>query len=236
LDKLPYHLRMSLRQLDDGLWVLEAPRDPSGLLPVRSTLLRLEGGGLMIVSALPGIDRQAEAVRALGPVRALVAPNVMHHLGLDDAAPAFPEATLWARPSLQSKRSDLKFGGTLGDAPDSLWATTVDQVVVGGMPRLDEVVFFHRPSRSLVLSDLCFHLGREESWAKRLFLRLNDAQGRFGPSRICRMLMADRGAVRAAVDRMLSWNPERLLVSHGEIVERGGRAMLEQAFAFLPRP
>ena len=225
---------MILRQLEPGVAVLEADRDPSGLLTARSAILGIGGGGLLVCSPLPGFAQHAAAIRALGTVQAFAAPNVMHHLGLDDALPAFPGVPAFARPSLQKKRADLKFGGTLGEQPDPLWAGAVDQLVVGGMPRLDEVVFFHRPTRTLVLSDLAFNVLREERWGARLFMTLNGALGHLGPSRICKMLMADRAQVRASIDRMLAWNPERLLLCHGEIVERDGRAELERAFAFLP--
>ena len=109
-------------------------------------------------------------------MRAFVAPNVMHHLGLDDALPAFPGLPAFARPSLQRKRADLKFAGLLGDQPDPLWAEAVDQLVVGGMPRLDEMVFFHKPSRTLVLRDLAFNVLRKERCGAGARLRLPPAQ------------------------------------------------------------
>ena len=113
-----------------------------------------------------------------------------------------------------------------------LWlgASVGDQVAVGGMPKLDEVVFFHRPSRTLFVWDLCFHIAQSEHLPTRLFMRLNGAYGRFGPSRIARSMMRDRAAVRASVERMLAWAPERIVVAHGDVVERGGRDALQGAF------
>jgi hypothetical protein len=229
---------MNLRKLDESIWVLERmPQLGGGLrLGARTAFFKLADGDLLVFSPVPGIEEHKQEVDALGPVRAFVEPCVMHHLGLDDARPVWPAARRFARPSLQARRPDLEFTDTLGETPDSLWAAEFDQVVVGGMPRLDEVIFFHRNSRTLVIGDLCFNMVHSDHTFTRLFMKLNGAYGHFGPSRICKALMADKRAVRVAVERMLSWNPERLLVCHGEIVETNGRAELERAFAFLPRP
>ncbi|WP_437998357.1 DUF4336 domain-containing protein [Sorangium sp. So ce185] len=221
-----------LRQLDQALWVAEDTlKLPAMHFPVRSPVVRLGDGGLLLFSPLPGVEQVAGEIRALGEVRAIVAPNLFHHLGLAPAARAFPGARLYGPRRLREKRPDVAFTDELGDAPDPLWAAEFDQVTVGGMPKVDEVVFFHRPSKTLFLWDLCFHITQSAHFPTRLFMRLNGAYGRFGPSRFARSMMRDRAAVGAAVKRMLAWAPERIVVAHGDVIERGGRAALESAFA-----
>lgn len=220
-----------LRRLDQALWAAEDTLKLPGIrLPVRSPVLRLQDGGLILFSPLPSVEQAAGEIRALGEVRAIVAPNLMHHLGLAKAARLFPEARLYGRPGLHEKRRDVTFTGVLDDAPDALWSAELDQVAVGGMPKLDEVVFFHRPSRTLFLWDLCFHITQSDHLPTRLFMRLNGAYGRFGPSRVARSMMRDHAAVGAAVERMLAWAPERVVVAHGDVIERGGQAALRSAF------
>ncbi|WP_437675068.1 DUF4336 domain-containing protein [Sorangium sp. So ce131] len=220
-----------LRRLDQDLWAAEDTLKLPGVhFPLRSPILRLADGGLLLFSPLPSVEQVADEIRALGEVRAIVAPNLMHHLGLAPAARAFPGARLYGRPGLHGKRPDVAFSGALGDAPDPLWSAEVDQVAVGGMPKLDEVVFFHRPSRTLFLWDVCFHITQSAHFPTRLLMRLNGAYGRFGPSRVARSMMRDRAAVGAAVERMLAWAPERIVVAHGDVVERGGQAALQRAF------
>ncbi|WP_437608876.1 DUF4336 domain-containing protein [Sorangium sp. So ce834] len=220
-----------LRQLDQALWVAEDTLKLPGMhFPARSPVVRLADGGLLLFSPLPGVEQVAGEIRALGEVRAIVAPNLFHHLGLAPAARAFPGARLFGPRRLREKRPDVAFTDELGDAPDPLWSAEIDQVTVGGMPKVDEVVFFHRPSRTLFLWDLCFHITQSAHFPTRLFMRLNGAYGRFGPSRFARSMMRDRAAVGAAVKRMLAWAPERIVVAHGDVIERGGRAALESAF------
>jgi hypothetical protein len=64
-------------------------------------------------------------------------------------------------------------------------------------------------------------------------MTLNGAYGHFGPSRVGRGFMKDRAAVRASVDRLLAHDFERVLMAHGDVLQTGGRAELERAFAFL---
>ncbi|WP_437983276.1 DUF4336 domain-containing protein [Sorangium sp. So ce117] len=220
-----------LRRLDQSLWVAEDTLKVGFLrFPVRSPVVRLEDGGLLLFSPLPGVEREADEIRALGKVRAIVAPNLLHHLGLSPAARLFPGARLVGARGLREKRPDVTFTGVLDGAPDPLWSAEIDQVAIGGMPKLEETVFFHRQSRTLFVWDLCFHIAQSEHLPTRLFMRLNGAYGRFGPSRIARSMMRDRAAVRASVERMLAWGPERIVVVHGDVVERGGRAALQGAF------
>jgi hypothetical protein len=225
---------MELRQLDEALWVVEDVLPLPGLrMPVRSTVVKLAGEGLALFSPLPRIGEVAQALRALGEVRAVVAPNLLHHLGLPGAHRAFPAARVFGRPRLKAKRSDVAFTDALEQAPDPLWAEEVDQHLVGGMPGVDEVAFFHRRTRTLLLFDVVFNLRHSDHLWTRVLMRLNGAYGRFGPSRLARRMIKDRTALRASVDRMLAWGPDRIVVGHGEVLASEGRAELARAFAFL---
>ena len=107
-------------------------------------------------------------------------------------------------------------------------------VPVEGMPRLEESAFFHWPSGTLWLTDMAFNIRTSEHLPTRLFLRLNGALGRFGPSRIARSMVKDPRALRRTVDRLLALRPARLLPAHG--VSGGGRRdpVLAEGFAHLP--
>jgi hypothetical protein len=65
----------------------------------------------------------------------------------------------------------------------------------------------------------------------RVFHRLVGATGRFGPHRIVRLAIRDRRAAGASLRAMLAWDFDRIVVSHGDVLERGGKAAFEAAFA-----
>jgi hypothetical protein len=84
-----------------------------------------------------------------------------------------------------------------------------------------------------MLTDLAFNVtagGRNQA---RLFHRLVGATGRFGPHRIVRLGIRDRAAAARSLEQILAWDFDRVIVTHGEVLERGGRERMAEAFAWL---
>ena len=57
----------------------------------------------------------------------------------------------------------------------------------------------------------------------RTFFRANGMSQRFGPSRLIRLAVSDREAFRESVQRIMEWDFERVIPSHGELLERDGK-------------
>ncbi len=217
-----------LRALADGLWESESTISLVGApFPRRMTVARLADGGLWVHSPNRLDPATRAAVDALGPVRSLVSPNQFHHFFVDEWAAAYPEARRYAAPGLPEKRRELEFHAVLGDAPPPEWAGLIDQRPLAGIPRWSEVVFLHRPSRTLILTDLAFQIGREAPFATRLLTRATGVYGRFAFSRLLRLLVVDRAALRASIEALLEWEFDRVLMAHGRALETGGRVALE---------
>jgi len=223
-----------LEPLWDGVW--HAPRvlRPLGLrLDVRMTVIRLRDGGLFLHSPVKLDDETRNALDALGTVRFVVAPNRMHHLFLGSYGDAFPDARVFAAPGLADKRPDLRFHGILDDAAAPEWHEEIDQRLVHGVPTLNEAVFFHRATRTLLLTDLAFNVAADVPAWTAIVMRLNGALGRFGPTRLFRLLVRDRSALRASIDRILEWPIERITVTHGAVIPAGGRESFRRAFEWV---
>ncbi|HXZ86666.1 MAG TPA: DUF4336 domain-containing protein [Myxococcota bacterium] len=227
---------LRIRELHRDLLAIDHPlRLPGGLeLGTRSCLVRLSSGGTLVHTPGPLDDEVRRAIEGLGPVRALVAPNLLHYFFLAESIAAFPQARVFAAPGLREKLGDVRVDEVLAEEPPELWAADLDQTLVGGAPRLSEFVFFHRASRTLLTLDLCFNVAASRSFVTRWFMRANGAYGRFGPSRIFRFAIAqDHRPLRTSLERILAWDFDRVTVAHGEILESGGRAALERGFAWL---
>lgn len=226
---------MALVRHDTDLWSAEHHfRWMAGLvpIPVRMTVLRLADGSLILHSPIPISDAVHDELGALGPVGFLFAPW-SHGKFLPDAARRFPAAQLLTAPRPPASCKALRFHATLPDQAPAAWTGQVDTLLVRGF-RLDEVLFFHRASRTLVITDLCFHIQRSESRIARTFFRANDMWRRFGPSRAIRALaVADRAALRRSIEQALDWDFERIVPGHGDVVERNGRAALRAAWRHL---
>jgi len=148
-------------------------------------------------------------------------------------ADAYPEARLWVGPGLEHKRPDLAFDGVLADEAPAEWKGQVDQVFFRGRPYENEVVFFHRASRTLILCDLAFNFGPRAAAPTRLLMRLLRSYGHFGPSKLDPLLIRDRRAARQSLERILGWDFDRVVVAHGDVLASGGREALRQGYSWL---
>lgn len=196
----------------------------------RMTVIRLPSG-LWVHSPVP-IGPLRPALDALGPVRWLVAPNLMHHLFVAPWQQAYPSSRLFAARGLGTKRPDLRVDGALsGGLPD--WDGRILALPVAGNPTLDETVFLHRPSRTLIITDLAVNLGPSEHWMVRAYARLTGCYGRLALSVLLKLLFKDRAAARASIDRILAQDFDRVVPAHGPVIETGGREALRAAFTWL---
>jgi hypothetical protein len=223
-----------LRQLHSDVWVADAPLSFAGLeVGARMTVIRLPGPGLLLHSPIAPNAELVREVEALGPVAFLVAPNKFHHLFLGEWLRPFPEAQVYGAPGLQEKRPDLEIAGVLTDEPEPGWADTLDQVRVEGCPLVNEIAFFHRPSGTLVATDLAFNVGPSSPTTTRFVFRLARTYGRLSPTLLERLLVRDRQAFRRSLERILEWPFERVIVAHGEVSETGGREQLVRGYSWI---
>ena len=223
-----------MRQLDTDLWIADSPLRFFGLeVGARMTVIRLPGSELLLHSPVAATEDLVREVTALGRVAHLVAPNRFHHLFVGEWLKACPDASAYAAPGVDEKRPDLDFVRALTDEPEPGWAETIDQVLVNGFPLANEVVFFHRPSRTLIATDLAFNIGANSPPLTRFVFRLSRAYGRLAPTILERLFIRDRSAFRRSLERILEWPFERVLVAHGQVSETGGREEIEDGYAWI---
>ena len=64
-------------------------------------------------------------------------------------------------------------------------------------------------------------------------MRLIRSYGRLGPSTLDPLLIRDRRAARESLERILAWDFDRIIVSHGEVLESGGHEILRRGYSWL---
>jgi len=223
-----------LRQLAENLWVVERPQSFYGLpVGTRMTVIRLAGGRLLLHSPV-ALDADLRGqLDALGQVCFAIAPNRVHHLYAGDVARAYPGTRLWVAPGLERKRPDLVFEAVLTDDAPEAWRAEVAQVFFRGRPYENEVAFFHRASRTLMLCDLAFNFGPGAAAPTRLLMKLLRSYGHLGPSKLDPLLIRDRRAARESLERILAWDFDRVIVAHGDVQETGGHEILRRGYSWL---
>lgn len=201
------------------------------------TVVRLGGSDLLVHSPAELDGELRQWLDELGEVRFVVPASNFHgHLFMEQYREAYPGAELFAAPGLARKRPDLGFDGELGDDPEPRWREFLDQAVFRGHRLLEEIVFLHRASRSLIVGDTCVNIERDASFLTRLWAWGPRMRRRAGPTPLFRAAIRDKGAARASVEGILEWDFERIVVGHGDVVESNGRQVFRSAWDWLPSP
>jgi hypothetical protein len=196
--------------------------------PARMSVLPLGERKLALVSPVPIDDGMAREIARFGEVAFLIAPNLLHHMYLADAIRRYPSARVLAPPGLSAKRAELSIHGTLDEPPPEL-TDFVDVLPIAGAPSMNEYVFFHRASATLVVTDLVFNIERPRGFFANLFLFLGGCHGRLAASRAWSMFVKDRELARASIERILSLPVRTLVMAHGVVVRSHARQRLAAA-------
>jgi hypothetical protein len=217
----------------DGVWVERAPLRFLGVLELgtRMTILRA-GDGLVVHSPIPIDAERKKAIDALGTVRSIVAPNLFHHLYAGPAAELWPEATLVAPRALRKKSPKLAIRADLEDGPLPAWADEIETYVVKGS-LVRETLLWHRPSKTLITSDLFENFQAVDHFATRAYLKLGGVYGKPGWHWMLRPVYRDKPAARASLAPVFDLPIERIVIGHGEIVTERAVDTARGALAFL---
>lgn len=224
----------ALRQIDIDLWAADGPLRYVVEMGRRMTVVRLAGDDLLLHSPAPLQPALAEGLADLGKVRFVVAASNLHgHGSMADYQAAYPDAELFSAPGLAAKRPDLRFAAELGEHADPRWGDALHQLVFRGHRLLEEIVFLHRPSRTLIVGDVCFNIGPDAPLSTRLWAWGPRLRRRGGPALPFRAGVRDKQAARDSVKRILEWDFDRIIVGHGEIVESGGRELFQEGWRWV---
>jgi len=226
----------ALDSFGPDIWIAEGPVVDfySFPYPTRMAVIRLADGTLFIWSPIALTPEIKSAVDALGPVAHIVSPNKIHHLYMGDWQKAYASAKLYASPGLPRKRRDLLFEAVLGDAPPPAWATDIDQVEMAGSFVLTEIVFFHKKSRTTIFADLIENFRPDwfKGWRGWLARLDGIVMPNGGAPREWRASFRKKTA-RHALSRILAWEPEMVVMAHGEMTRQHGTAFIAKSFRWL---
>lgn len=217
--------------VDGRIWTLDRPVWFGGVrLRARTTVVRLDDGGLLLHTPAPPTDAVAEQLRALGPVRWLVVPNCFHHLGTPAAAARFPEARVVAPASALDRNKALKRHLDIHDGQLSDQLPELEVLPLLGVPFLDETVLYHRPTQTLLGADIVLCAGAKDHWTWRWAGRATGCYGRVRVPPDVKKKISDKAAAARSIQAMLQRPAQRLIVGHADVIEEDCRDRLAQAW------
>ena len=236
----------TLKRVDEDIWIIDGPIVRMAMyglaipFSTRMVIVRLRSGELWCHSPIELIPELQNEIDQLGPVRHLVSPNKIHYAHINTWAKAYPAAITWASPGVcdraMQQKIEVTFDHELNDEPPPQWKDEIDQVIFRGSRFMDEVVFFHRKSATLILADLIENFEPEKvakKWRWLLPLAGNvDPDGKT-PLDLRMTFWGQKEQARACFKRILSWEPDKIILAHGRWYESNGTAELRRAFRWL---
>jgi hypothetical protein len=198
------------------------------------SVVRLSDGRLLIHSPSPIDTATKEEIEALGSVAVIIAPGNYHWLNVRSARDAFARAEIHICPGVEKKDPMLPYSKILSDEPDPAWAADLDQILIRGSRFICEVAFFHRDTKTLILVDLIENYGDNTTrvnafmrfWWKVVFRMWNHPK----PAPEYQIGWRDKVAARDCLERILTWEFERIIISHGDLIESDAHRIARAAW------
>ena len=194
----------------------------------RMTVVHLSNGDLFLHSPIKFDGRLANELLGLGAVHHLVSPNQFHYAHIGEWAKAFPNAVSWASPRVRkrarARHVDVNFTRDLDASPAEEWGREIDQTLFPG-GYFKEFIFFHKTSKTLILTDTIINIELDkvtEPWRTATFGQI------FFGMRL--PLFLQRQKAEAAISKIHSWQPQRILLSHGRCFDADADKAIRRIF------
>jgi hypothetical protein len=225
----------ALAELDPGgIWITERPVWFQGVkLRSRMTVVKLSDGKLWIHSAgEPTAELCAELDR-LGEVGWVVVPNRYHHIHAPAMKARYPGARVIGPASAKLRNEELGIDVAIDDAKLASLIPDMTGVALRGVPFLDETLFFHTKTRTLIGTDVMMCGCAKDHWTWRWASRVWRQYERYKvPPDVWWNTRHGGPLVRESIDELAKLPVERILVAHSDPITERPIAQLEDAWRF----
>ena len=223
-----------IQSIATNIWHAQYKFTAAGLpVSTRMTIVRLKNSALWIHSPVPLSPEIRAQLAELGNVQYVIAPSKTHHLFVSEWIEAFPSAKLFGAPGLQAKRPDLKQMIKLRPVVEPEWEDELEQIFFDGIPFGNETAWFHKESRTLILTDLCQWWQGNLPFAAKFYAHVTGVRNKLAMPRTVRLMIKDREAARVSSEKILNWPFERVVVAHNVIIEKEAHKAVTNAFKCL---
>jgi hypothetical protein len=219
---------VKLTAVAENLWLAQYPQRFFGIEVGRNvTIIRLRDGRLAIHSTAPFTSADLLAIRELGQPGWLLDATLFHDTFAKQGCAAFARIPYLA-PRGFRQMADVS---TLPlDQPPAEWNGELDVLRLNGIPKVNEHVFLHRASRTLIVADLLFHFPQNSrGWTRLIVRKLMRLPRLIGVSAFLRLMIRDNEAFLRSLGQLMKWDFDRIIVGHGEVIDTGGKAVLREA-------
>lgn len=217
-----------MRSLDDKLVTVAGDLPmPLGDFPRRMTVVRLADGRLVIWSALALEEREMQALEKFGRPSFLIIPSDIHRMDAKIWKDRYPDIRVIAPSGARKKAEELV--GVDETEPD-FGDPSVRYVTVPGTEGREAALLVNTSTgTTLVVCDLIWNVHHRRGFGGWLFKLFRLTSEKPQIASVVRMKIKDKGALR---DQLITWSNldglNRIVVSHGDIVERDPPGVLRE--------
>ena len=200
------------------------------------------------------------AIDNIGTVKYVVSPNYEHLKFVSEWYLAYPNAEFWGCPGLMERRQDIRWAGEIpagyrpqgwkkndekGTEPDNFWDTEtiecmhidVEKNPFTGKPFFQEVVYYHKPTKTLMVTDLWWNYpkdrvpnkqyGRDDTWELAPLvddIPLGSRAWGFGMDKIYHpfydnFMVTNKQTYKDIAEHITyKWDIETIVPAHGDLV------------------
>ncbi|KAN0085927.1 hypothetical protein V8E55_007061 [Tylopilus felleus] len=227
-----------IREVVKDIWTFSRPFARYGVFPIggRSTAVKLRGGGVWVLASTPLDPETKTKINELGQVKYIINPDAVHHLFLLEFKMAYPDAKVIGVEETIKRMNEksFPFDGLWGrDPPDTKYGFEDDikHCYFSGI-RNKDVAFLHAASKTLIQADLLFNLpateqySRSSKWIPQATLKPNS----WAHQRVIQGVAIDAEAMKRDAQTVASWDFDRIIPCHGDVIERGGKRAWRAAY------
>ncbi|MCB0419527.1 MAG: DUF4336 domain-containing protein [Bdellovibrionales bacterium] len=194
----------------------------------RMSVILLQDGKVWVHSPITPHQDLVDHLNQLGEVSYVIAPNQFHHVHLPNFHSHFPEAKYFATLGLPHKRSGFAFDVEMQVDQSFPWKEEIESLMLDGMPKVNEWVYLHKPSKTLIVTDLLFHFVDFPNWRTSWFAKLNRSHNKPHWSWFYFLNISDRKAFSQSLQKLEHWDFDKVLLSHGAPIYENAKERVMQ--------
>jgi hypothetical protein len=218
-----------MRLIAPNLWIKSYPLSLLGGHQGRvCTIVRLSSGRLIIHSTAPFALADVAEIHALGISGWLVDSMLRHDTFSEEGRAIFPDIPYLVPPGFP-KMADLRAQPILPAPPE--WTGEVEVLRIDGMPQVEEHVFLHKPSRTLIVADLVFNFAPATGWTSFMRRTLMGVKEHPDAARVYPLQVKDRAAYNRSIEKLFTWDFDHLITGHNEPIMGNAKPLLRAALA-----
>ena len=132
---------------------------------------------------------------------------------------------------MAKKRKDIHFSENLHDHPQNEWKDELDQMIFKGCAFMEEVFFFHKSTKTLIVTDFIQSMHAYHNFFERIIGRIGGVYNNPSPPRDLRLMFyLDRKNTRKSLQRISQWNFDKIIIAHGKLITQNAKEIFNNAF------